>query len=216
MCRSRSEGGRRCPGDGNREAAAARQRRSRANRGLAAAAAAGDSATAAVWQQRLTEADAALAQLSTRHRDQHREHAHRDPDSPTTAAGGGAAGHDTAAGQITAAYRSLVAYDGDWVRLADLRERIGASVPRDQLDAALRQLSRGHHATVIPEQDLRRLTDADHAAAVRLGGEAKHLIAFGADGPGDPGLGDPAPGSGGETTGPHEGDVTSTGHRRRR
>jgi len=42
----------------------------------------------------------------------------------------------------------------------------------------LRQLNRSHQASVIPEQNQRVRTQADEDAAVRIGGENKHLISI--------------------------------------
>jgi hypothetical protein len=59
MCRSLAEGGRRCPGGhtSDADAAAIRQRRSRANRALAAAEASGDKAAIAKARQKLAAVD---------------------------------------------------------------------------------------------------------------------------------------------------------------
>jgi hypothetical protein len=62
------------------------------------------------------------------------------------------------------------------VRLAELRPLIGAAP--EAVDAALRQLNRSHQASIIPEQNQRVLTQADEDAAVRIGGENKHLISI--------------------------------------
>jgi hypothetical protein len=78
--------------------------------------------------------------------------------------------------RIRSAYRQLAREPRDWVRLAELRPLIGAA--REEVDAALRQLNRSHQASIIPEQSQRVLTQADEDAAVRIGGENKHLISI--------------------------------------
>jgi hypothetical protein len=79
-------------------------------------------------------------------------------------------------GRIRAAYRQLAREPRDWVRLAELRPLVGAA--REEVDTALRQLNRSHRASIIPEQNQRVLTPADEDAAVRIGGENKHLISI--------------------------------------
>jgi len=78
--------------------------------------------------------------------------------------------------RIRSAYRQLAREPRDWVRLAELRPLIGAR--REEVDAVLRQLNRSHQASVIPEQNQRVRTQADEDAAVRIGGENKHLISI--------------------------------------
>jgi hypothetical protein len=91
-------------------------------------------------------------------------------------AGGSAAVADVEA-QVRTAYAKLARQPRDWVRLADLRPSVGAS--RADVDVVLKQLSRSQQATVMPAQDQRTLTPADQEAAVRIGGENKHLISIG-------------------------------------
>jgi hypothetical protein len=88
----------------------------------------------------------------------------------------GGAGRDVEA-QVRAAYAKLARQPRDWVRLADLRPSVGAS--RADVDVVLKQLSRSQQATMMPAQDLRTLTPADEEAAVRIGGENKHLLSIG-------------------------------------
>ena len=78
--------------------------------------------------------------------------------------------------RIRAAYRQLAREPGDWVSLAELRPLVGAG--REEVDAVLRRLNRSHQASIIPEQNQRVLTQADEDAAVRIGGENKHLISI--------------------------------------
>ncbi len=78
---------------------------------------------------------------------------------------------------IESAYDSLVGRRGGWVSLTRLRGALGG-IPRDELDDALRQLSRRPQVYLIPEANQKILTPEDRAAAVELGGEAKHLLSI--------------------------------------
>ncbi len=78
--------------------------------------------------------------------------------------------------RIRSAYRQLAREPRDWVSLAELRPLVGAA--REEVDSVLRQLNRSHQASIIPEQHQRVLTQADEDAAVRIGGENKHLISI--------------------------------------
>lgn len=63
---------------------------------------------------------------------------------------------------------------GYWVELADLRPLlVGDS---DDLVEALRLMGRAPEVTIAPKTY--QLTDEDHAAAIIIGGVAKHLIAI--------------------------------------
>lgn len=80
--------------------------------------------------------------------------------------------------QIRAAYRTLAAESGsEWVGLARLREHLG-QVPRDQLDRGLRQLVDQPGVDLQTETNQQTLTDADRAAALRLGGADRHLLSI--------------------------------------
>jgi hypothetical protein len=79
-------------------------------------------------------------------------------------------------GRVRAAYAKLAQEPRDWVRLADLRSAVDA--PRGQVDDVIKTLSRARRASVIPEQNQQVLTRDDEAAAVRIGGENKHLISI--------------------------------------
>ncbi|MET9303600.1 hypothetical protein ABZX66_30250 [Micromonospora aurantiaca] len=80
--------------------------------------------------------------------------------------------------RVVAAYRALADEPGAWVSLRRLRPFF-ADVPRDDLDEALRQLSRSEGVTIAPESNQKTLTEADTAAALRLGGQENHLLAIG-------------------------------------
>ncbi|WP_424185469.1 hypothetical protein ACOBQX_26770 [Actinokineospora sp. G85] len=77
---------------------------------------------------------------------------------------------------IVAAYDKLPKTSGSWVRLVDLRPLVdGAS--RGEVDAALVAMLKQGRVHLIPEADRAVLTEADHAAAVRVGGEDNHKLA---------------------------------------
>ncbi|CAM3803351.1 hypothetical protein KIPE111705_25795 [Kibdelosporangium persicum] len=79
--------------------------------------------------------------------------------------------------KIRLAYRKLAASPQAWVGLADLRPLLG-DVPTDEVDAALKEMSRSGQAHLVPEPNRKTLDAADHAAAVRIGGEDNHLISI--------------------------------------
>jgi hypothetical protein len=79
--------------------------------------------------------------------------------------------------RIESTYDSLVGRPGGWVSLTRLRGALDR-VPRDEIDEALRQLSRRPQVYLIPEANQKILTPEDRAAAVDLGGEAKHLLSI--------------------------------------
>jgi hypothetical protein len=77
--------------------------------------------------------------------------------------------------RIRAAYAALTPEPGAWVRLAHLRRHLEEIVQAD-LDAALGRLNRASDVVIAPDSDQRRLTPEDRAAALRIGGEDKHLL----------------------------------------
>jgi len=80
--------------------------------------------------------------------------------------------------RIRSAYASLVREARGWVSFTRLRREL-ADVPRHELDEALRQLSRADDVNIIPESNQKTLTDEDRQAALRIGGQDKHLLAIG-------------------------------------
>ncbi|GAB4590147.1 hypothetical protein [Nocardia sp. IFM 10818] len=77
---------------------------------------------------------------------------------------------------ILAAYASLTRGRA-WVYgigLADLRARVDA--PREAVDRALHQMASERRAHVRAEADQKTLTERDHAAAIELGGTARHVL----------------------------------------
>ena len=79
--------------------------------------------------------------------------------------------------QVRAAYVRLAARSGGWVDLVRLRAEL-PEVSKHELDEALTQMHRAPGVTLIPEENQKTLTDADHAAAVEIGNQARHLIAI--------------------------------------
>jgi hypothetical protein len=76
---------------------------------------------------------------------------------------------------IREAYARLARQPKDWVRLADLRPLLNGAT-REDVDGVLKDMSRARRAQLAPDPNRKVLTDADHAAAVRIGGEDNHLI----------------------------------------
>lgn len=79
--------------------------------------------------------------------------------------------------RVRAAYRKLARSPQDWVGLVDLRPLLGGAATED-VDAVLIELSRAGQAHLVPESNRKALTAADHAAAIRIGGEANHLLSI--------------------------------------
>ncbi|MGH3640591.1 MAG: hypothetical protein ACRDUX_16365 [Mycobacterium sp.] len=79
--------------------------------------------------------------------------------------------------KVRGAYVRLAARAGGWVDLVRLRDEL-SGVPRHDLDAALTRMHRVPGVSLIPEENQKVLTDADHAAAVTIGAEDKHMIAI--------------------------------------
>lgn len=78
--------------------------------------------------------------------------------------------------RVRALYRDLAATSpGGWVHLSELRSRLG-DLPKAEFDAAVTLLNRDCDASVSPDSNQRGLTAADRAAAVRIGGEDRHMI----------------------------------------
>ncbi|WFE37826.1 hypothetical protein [Micromonospora sp. WMMD998] len=82
--------------------------------------------------------------------------------------------------RVVSACRALADEPGAWVSLRRLRPFF-ADVPRDDLDEALRRLSREPDVTIAPESNQKTLTEADIRAALRLGGQENHLLAIGGE-----------------------------------
>lgn len=78
---------------------------------------------------------------------------------------------------IRTAYFGLAAGPQDWVRLATLRPRLDGAA-RDEVDATLTTMTKTGTVHLVPDSNRKALTDADRAAAIRIGGEDKHLMAI--------------------------------------
>jgi hypothetical protein len=81
------------------------------------------------------------------------------------------------AARIEAGYRCLAAGAGEFVKLRELRLRL-PDLPRPDVDAALAALFAGQRVNLIPQSNQQALSDADREAALRIGGEYKHLISI--------------------------------------
>ncbi len=78
--------------------------------------------------------------------------------------------------RIRVAYRELVREPRGWVGLVDLRPKLGA--PAAEVDALLKKLSSAGKVHLVPEDNRKALTAADHEAAIRIGGEDNHLLSI--------------------------------------
>lgn len=72
---------------------------------------------------------------------------------------------------------AALANSAGWASLALLRAML-ADIPRNELDATLRAMSRSQSANLVPGANQKTLTDADHAAALRIGMDLCHYIAI--------------------------------------
>jgi hypothetical protein len=81
--------------------------------------------------------------------------------------------------RIRAAYRKLAQSPRDWVDLVELRPMLG-DAPTPDVDAVLKELSRKGEVHLAPKSNRKLLSDAEQAAAVRLGGEDNHRLLIGA------------------------------------
>ncbi|MCE6993307.1 hypothetical protein LZG04_00570 [Saccharothrix sp. S26] len=78
---------------------------------------------------------------------------------------------------IRAAYLELSVKPQDWVRLAKLRPKLNGA-QRDEVDAVLLEMVKTGTVHLAPDSNRKVLTDADHAAAIRVAGEDNHLVAI--------------------------------------
>jgi hypothetical protein len=79
---------------------------------------------------------------------------------------------------IRTVYRELATRPGDWIGLADLRDRLG-SVDRAAVDDTLRTMVRQDGVRIIPVANTQALKPRDRAAALRIGDEDNHALAIG-------------------------------------
>jgi hypothetical protein len=78
---------------------------------------------------------------------------------------------------IETGYRSLAAKAGEFVSLRELRLRL-TDRTRPDVDAALTAMFTAQRVNLIPQSNQQALSDADREAALRIGGEYKHLISI--------------------------------------
>jgi hypothetical protein len=78
---------------------------------------------------------------------------------------------------IETGYRSLAATAGEFVSLRELRLRL-TDRTRPDVDAALITMFTAQRINLIPQSNQQALSDADREAALRIGGEYKHLISI--------------------------------------
>jgi hypothetical protein len=79
------------------------------------------------------------------------------------------------AGLIEAAYHGLADTPGRFVKISELRAQL-PGISRADLDSALEEMYRSQRVNLVPQSNQQSLTDADRRAALRIGGEVKHLI----------------------------------------
>ena len=79
--------------------------------------------------------------------------------------------------RIRQAYRNLSSRPWDWVELRDLRVQLG-DWPRREVDLELVRMFREKGVNLTLHEDLRRLTEADRDAALRIGVDDMHLISM--------------------------------------
>jgi hypothetical protein len=79
--------------------------------------------------------------------------------------------------QVRDAYADAARMPGDWVPLAEIRDRLDAQgLTRAEVDAALEKLAVTPGVQVIPWDNAKALTARDRAAALDFGGEMNHNI----------------------------------------
>jgi len=79
--------------------------------------------------------------------------------------------------RIRTTYEVLAAEPGAWVSLTRLRAAL-SEIPRGDIDEALLRLDLRPRVYITAEANQRVLSDADRAAAIRIGGENKHLLSI--------------------------------------
>jgi hypothetical protein len=78
---------------------------------------------------------------------------------------------------IKAAYLRLASEPGKFVKLRELRGEL-SNVPGVELDASLKEMYRAQQVNLVPQSNQQALTQADRESALRIGGEAKHMISI--------------------------------------
>ncbi len=79
--------------------------------------------------------------------------------------------------RLRAAYDKLSDMPSAWVSLTDLRAELAGDSVED-VNHALMKMAVARTIVLVPEDNQKTLTAEDHAAAVHIGGEDKHLISI--------------------------------------
>ncbi|PPK64829.1 hypothetical protein V5P93_006232 [Actinokineospora auranticolor] len=74
-------------------------------------------------------------------------------------------------------WQDLAVKPRDWVRLARIRPQLNGA-DRSEVDETLLDMVRAGIAHLAPDSNRKVLTEADHTAAIRVGGEDNHLLAI--------------------------------------
>jgi hypothetical protein len=78
---------------------------------------------------------------------------------------------------IRKVYLDLSVKPQDWIRLARIRPKLNGA-DKSEVDDVLLKMMKTGTVHLAPDSNRKVLTDADHAAAVRIGGEDLHLMAI--------------------------------------
>jgi hypothetical protein len=78
---------------------------------------------------------------------------------------------------IRAAYVRLASEPGKFVKLRELRAEL-SDVPGSDLESSLKEMYRAQQVNLVPQSNQQALTQADRESALRIGGEAKHMISI--------------------------------------
>jgi hypothetical protein len=78
---------------------------------------------------------------------------------------------------IRAAYQRLASEPGKFVKLRELRAET-SDIPRSELDSSLEGMYRAQQVNLVPQSNQQALAQADRESALRIGGEAKHMISI--------------------------------------
>jgi hypothetical protein len=113
---------------------------------------------------RLSLADVATLDVKARPRGRHKRRDTAEGDGDLTA-------------RVAAAYAVLSPGPGEFVKLSELRAHL-VDIPRAALDSVLASMFTAQRVNLIPQANQSMLTAEDRDAALRLGGEHKHLISI--------------------------------------
>jgi len=101
----------------------------------------------------------------------------KQPGPASTAEDPGPVVSDDVETSIRAAYRELVRRPGQWIGLADLRDRL-TGLDRTSVDDTLVAMAQRDGVRIIPVANVKALDDRDRAAALRMGGENHHALSI--------------------------------------